>query len=111
MERPVDEANGLTGPFANVINIKMPREFGRKNDAQEFCRRHTFNGLIVESKSNIWERISLCKDDHELGFRGIGSGMIQTKPIMNGIDIRLKVDQIRWSNDAFEEGCVIRIEN
>ena len=37
--------------------------------------------------------------------------MIQTKPIMNGIDIRLKVDKIRWSNDGFEEGCVIRIEN
>ena len=111
MEGPVDEANGFTGLLANVINIKIPREFVRKNDAKKFCRRHTFNGLIVESKSNIWERISLCSDDHELGFRGISSEMIQTKPIMNGIDIRLKVDQIRWSNDEFEDGCVIRIEN
>ena len=68
MEGPVDEANGLTGLFANVINIKIPREFVRKNDAKKFCRRHTFNGLIVESKSNIWERISLCRDDHELRF-------------------------------------------
>ena len=27
MEGPVDEANGLTGLFANVINIKIPRQF------------------------------------------------------------------------------------
>ena len=37
--------------------------------------------------------------------------MIQTKPIMNGINIKLKVNQIGWSNDGFEEGGVIRIEN
>ena len=103
MEGPVDEANGLTGLLANAINIKIPRECVRKNEAKKFCRRHTLNGLIVESKSNIWERISLCRDDHEPGFRGISSEMIQTKPIMNGIDIRLKGDQIRWSNDGFEE--------
>ena len=72
MEGPVDEANGLTGLFANVINIKIPREFVRKNDAKKFCRRHTFNGLIVESKSNIWERISLCRDDHELCSLWVG---------------------------------------
>ena len=53
MEGPVDEANGLMGLFANMINIKIPREFVRKNDAKKFCRRHTFNGLIVESKINI----------------------------------------------------------
>ena len=92
MEGPVDEANGLTGLFANMINIEIPREFVSKNDAKKFCRRHTLNRLIVESKSNIWKRISLCRDDHELCFGEFGSEMIQTKLIMNRINVRLKVN-------------------
>ena len=60
MEGPVDEATGLTGFFANVINIQIPGEFFSKNDAKKFSRRHTFNGLIFESKRYIRKRISLC---------------------------------------------------
>ena len=95
------DANGLTGLFANVINVEIPRVFARENDAMKFCRRHTFNGLIVESKSNIGGKISLSRDDHELGFRGIGGEMIQTKLVMNEINIRLKVNKIRRSSDVF----------
>ena len=36
MEGPVDEANGRTGLFANMINIKIPRAFFRKNDVKKF---------------------------------------------------------------------------
>ena len=111
MEGPVDEANDLTGLFTDVINIQIPRELVGKNNAKEFCRRNTFNRLIVESKSNIREGINLGRDDHELGLRGIGSELIQAKPIMNGIDIRLKNNQIRRSSDGFEEGGVLCIEN
>ena len=53
MEGPANEGNCLTDLFANVINIKIPREFVSKNDDKKFGMRHTFKGLIVESKSNI----------------------------------------------------------
>ena len=56
----MDEANGLRGFFANVINTQIPGEFFSKNDAKKFSRRNTFNGLIFKSKRNIRKRISLC---------------------------------------------------
>ena len=56
----MDEANGLTGLFPNVVDMEIPREFVSKNDAEKFRTTHTFNGLIVESQINIWEWIALC---------------------------------------------------
>ena len=75
----------------NLINIKIPRELVSKMVWRNFADDTRSIVLIVKRKSNILEKISLCRD-HELGFRGIGSEMIQTKAIMSGIDIRLKVN-------------------
>ena len=69
---------GYQETATNVINVHIPREFVSKNDAKKFSKRHTFNGLIVKSKSNIRERISLYRDDHELSLRSIGSEMIHS---------------------------------
>ena len=39
-----------------MINVEIVKELVDKEDGKIFHRRHMFNGLVVESQSDIWSK-------------------------------------------------------
>ena len=63
----MDEANGLMGLFANVINMLIPKECVSKNDAKIFSRRHTFNTIVSSSKPFDYPTCHGGREGREIG--------------------------------------------
>ena len=81
-------------PCANVINLKILRELVSKDGAKVFCRRHTFNGLIVERTP---EKIKSRPFEKNVGCMVLKL----TAYIRNVISFSCK-RKTRWNSDNLE---------
>ena len=72
--------------------------------SKKFSWWNLLNRLIVELHGNIREWILL---GHEFGFGSISSKVITAEPVMDDIDIRLKVWQVNRLGNRFVKSSVI----
>ena len=63
IESPVNIADGFTGFFADMVNVKIPRQVVTNVDTQKFDCRNPFNNLVIHGELHIWQHILLGGND------------------------------------------------
>ena len=68
-------------------------------NTKEFDTANSFDGLVVHQELHVRIRVFLGRNGHGFGLAGICCEMINTKAVMDSINVFLEVREVRFTGD------------